>query len=347
MAKRRRRNTGGMEKDYWSKRGATRTLHGRVPHVLKYAPHTASGHWAKLKESQGLVEELRLGDLVSFRISRSNEPIGSYTRTKDGRYVVVAAKTEPNIHRLVRGKPVTFSSEAEARKALIGVLGRPKRTNPSGRPVRSSWKPLLGYAGIEIKVVGAPSDAYSRRFEAAGQPTLLGTENFFRRKVGKDYVQFGSISKFWDATNEPAGEWVYAIFSKHGDKYAPMGVAYTPDSAIRRLVYGVASGSNPPKSRLGSGKRFKALVKKLGARGVRDPKALAAWIGRKRYGAAKMAKMASAGRKRKGTKVVRGTRFGARKVAANVGRRKAKARIGSGKRFVSRMASNPRRRRRN
>lgn len=47
------------------------------------------------------------------------------------------------------------------------------------------------------------------------------------------------------------------------------------------------------KPRLGSGGRFRALAKKVGS------KRLAAWIGRKKYGAKKMAKMAAAGRRRR------------------------------------------------
>jgi hypothetical protein len=47
------------------------------------------------------------------------------------------------------------------------------------------------------------------------------------------------------------------------------------------------------KAKLGSGKRFKSLTKK----GMSP--ALAAWVGRKKYGKAKMASMAAAGRKRK------------------------------------------------
>jgi hypothetical protein len=50
------------------------------------------------------------------------------------------------------------------------------------------------------------------------------------------------------------------------------------------------------KSRLGSGGRFKALTKKLKAKGATDPEALAAWIGRKKYGKAKMAKLSKKGR---------------------------------------------------
>lgn len=49
------------------------------------------------------------------------------------------------------------------------------------------------------------------------------------------------------------------------------------------------------KSKLGTGARFRSLTKKLAAQGAKDPKALAAWIGRKKYGAKKMAKMAKKG----------------------------------------------------
>lgn len=52
-------------------------------------------------------------------------------------------------------------------------------------------------------------------------------------------------------------------------------------------------------SRLGDGSAFKRLVTKLKKRGgVSDPKALAAYIGRKKYGKAKFQKMAAQGRRR-------------------------------------------------
>jgi len=52
------------------------------------------------------------------------------------------------------------------------------------------------------------------------------------------------------------------------------------------------------KPKLGSGKRFASLTKSLRARGVKNPKALAAAIGRKKFGAKKMGAMAAAGRRR-------------------------------------------------
>ena len=48
-----------------------------------------------------------------------------------------------------------------------------------------------------------------------------------------------------------------------------------------------------------TGKRFKALKKKLGAKkNVKNPGALAASIGRKKYGKKKMAKLAKKGKRK-------------------------------------------------
>jgi len=49
------------------------------------------------------------------------------------------------------------------------------------------------------------------------------------------------------------------------------------------------------KPALGSGERFKKLVGELEKKGVKDPKALAAYIGRKKYGKAKFQKLAAKG----------------------------------------------------
>jgi len=49
---------------------------------------------------------------------------------------------------------------------------------------------------------------------------------------------------------------------------------------------------------VGSGERYKALVDNLAKRGVRDPKAMAAAIGRKKYGKERFQEMAAAGRRR-------------------------------------------------
>lgn len=50
------------------------------------------------------------------------------------------------------------------------------------------------------------------------------------------------------------------------------------------------------KPKLGSGARFKALSNKLASEGAKNPDALSAYIGRKKYGKAKFQKLASAGK---------------------------------------------------
>lgn len=54
--------------------------------------------------------------------------------------------------------------------------------------------------------------------------------------------------------------------------------------------------------KLGSGKRFAAIERKAAASGATNPAAVAASIGRKKYGAKKMAKLAGAGRHRAAVK---------------------------------------------
>lgn len=53
------------------------------------------------------------------------------------------------------------------------------------------------------------------------------------------------------------------------------------------------------KPKLGSGQRFQQLEGKLAAKGARNPAALAAYIGREKYGAKKMASLSAKGRRGK------------------------------------------------
>ncbi len=52
------------------------------------------------------------------------------------------------------------------------------------------------------------------------------------------------------------------------------------------------------KPKLGSGKRFQSLANKIAREGVNDPDAVAASIGRKKYGNRKMQSMAKKGKAR-------------------------------------------------
>lgn len=56
------------------------------------------------------------------------------------------------------------------------------------------------------------------------------------------------------------------------------------------------------KQKLGSGKRFSDLTKKLSSESISNPSALAAYIGRKKYGPEKMASLASKGKKSSGSR---------------------------------------------
>ena len=67
--------------------------------------------------------------------------------------------------------------------------------------------------------------------------------------------------------------------------------------AITRSSIGKEVTRTPMKPKLGSGARFKALTKQLAAKGADNPKALAAYIGRKKYGKAKFQSLAAHGRK--------------------------------------------------
>jgi hypothetical protein len=53
------------------------------------------------------------------------------------------------------------------------------------------------------------------------------------------------------------------------------------------------------KAKLGSGKRFEQVAESARKSGARDPEAVAAVVGREKYGAKKMAALAARGRKGK------------------------------------------------
>lgn len=61
----------------------------------------------------------------------------------------------------------------------------------------------------------------------------------------------------------------------------------------------MAKHSKGEQAPLGAGGRFKALAAKLAKRGARDPKALAAAIGRKKFGKGRFAELAAKGRRKK------------------------------------------------
>jgi len=59
------------------------------------------------------------------------------------------------------------------------------------------------------------------------------------------------------------------------------------------------NSSHNSKPKLGTGERFAQLKSKLSGQGVKDPGALAASIGRKKFGKKRFQKLAATGSKRK------------------------------------------------
>lgn len=53
---------------------------------------------------------------------------------------------------------------------------------------------------------------------------------------------------------------------------------------------------NEKEAKVGTGTRFKKLSQDLKKKGAKDPEALAAWIGRKKYGKDKFQKLAAKGK---------------------------------------------------
>ena len=66
-------------------------------------------------------------------------------------------------------------------------------------------------------------------------------------------------------------------------------------TTVTKMTKGAKPNSKAP---LGQGGRFAAVVKSAKASGARNPAAVAAAVGRKKYGAKKMAAMSAAGRKK-------------------------------------------------
>ena len=74
-----------------------------------------------------------------------------------------------------------------------------------------------------------------------------------------------------------------------------------PKKGTKLKPNSLKGGKSEPsaKAKPGTGARFSALKRKLSAKGVKNPAALAASIGRAKFGSKKMAKMSAKGRKRK------------------------------------------------
>ena len=94
--------------------------------------------------------------------------------------------------------------------------------------------------------------------------------------------------------------------SSASSKVARSGKKFLDPAALSYYIIAVnhrGAPAPPPQRRHEMATRFQKLVRKLRRRkGVTDPEALAAAIGRKKYGKKRFQQMAAAGRKRKAAK---------------------------------------------
>lgn len=160
----------------------------------------------------------------------------------------------------------------------------------------------------------------TRRIRFATLDAARKAANEYQRRTGK----FVNISREDKKSNPPGGSnprrrgknpsipvgsfMGHAIFFLHISYNCPSLklYGYSTERAIKNAIKRkLKTKSNPRRAykrraKNPRGKRggFKRLVAKLKRRGARTPKALAAWIERKKYGKVKFAKMSRAGRKR-------------------------------------------------
>ena len=83
-----------------------------------------------------------------------------------------------------------------------------------------------------------------------------------------------------------------------GPIFAPVTTARKRRTKQRPNIGHAKTSGNMDKMKLGGGGRYEKLIGELEKKGVREPRALAAYIGRKKLGKAKFQSLAAKGRRR-------------------------------------------------
>ena len=131
--------------------------------------------------------------------------------------------------------------------------------------------------------------------------SLAGNCRRYNVKVLKDYV-----CRTWKGKYEMTSKQKMAMLEGFVQKCAARDV--DPEKLLEKLAAkkgkklkpgSLKGGKSEPasKAKPGQGGRFKALKKKVGGKGVKDPGAVAAAIGRAKYGKKKFQQMAAKGKK--------------------------------------------------
>lgn len=122
------------------------------------------------------------------------------------------------------------------------------------------------------------------------EPTYVGLEPVFEAEL----APFQPIDPVYVGL-DPVFEAELAPFQPIDPPFVGMEPVFNAELAPFQADESIYVGA---ERRLGSGARFRRLKRRLEQQGAHDAEALAAWIGRRKYGAAKMVALARAGRRR-------------------------------------------------
>lgn len=140
------------------------------------------------------------------------------------------------------------------------------------------------------KIKGSIEDGFLDSFSIEFKPLEFGNANIDGKSVRvlkKVFLGGGGL------TGRPINQECQLTNFYMKSVYAYGSDEKATDESCKQIP---AQNENKSKPPLGSGGRFAELVGKLSKRGVKDPKALAATIGRKKYGKKKFQKLAEQGK---------------------------------------------------
>jgi hypothetical protein len=196
----------------------------------------------------------------------------------------------------------TDSSELKRMLDLAGVDNEPEseviQPQITSLPVPSIMPPMKSTTGY-----GADYDAsFADHEDEAPEEDEIIEDSHWDYGHDEDDREHNVLST--DLPSKPGSNYPLRITNKYGDNdfaeeieelmaVFPNGKMLVEGTPIKTLVMAYLSEA---KAKLGSGTKMKHLVRSLAAKGAKDPKALAAWIGRKVHGDRQMNKWAKAGR---------------------------------------------------
>jgi hypothetical protein len=198
----------------------------------------------------------------------------------------------------------TTKAQEYAAKVRVKV-----KAHERGMPAMSTPKPTPASLKVTRVAIGAQTGAKSPSIEGSCTPIPEGPERRVPTNT-KSPSTDGNQKPIPTGTNPPVAGKKAPKMASSESATPEQGRVHPKESATYEAAENRAvghfhsekvmrEGHNTKKSmKLGGGGRFKAIEKKAAASGAKNPAAVAAAAGIAKYGKAKMAKMAAAGRKR-------------------------------------------------